>query len=743
MRPRGFQLVALAAIGAAGLAIFFLIPRTGQLLYRAMLDNDLPLIRSILERSGEGEDPIHKMARAHLRVADEPGRLDGNATVSLSEPFLAGLADRRLAPLAISGLEQVLARATRPEDVGAILARVPSTDRAAAARAVLAAALAEGNPAAAAEASEAVPSPPPASAVESARLWRKADRVDRAVAALEGWFSKNPPPWPPDAAPAAETLLGLYAEENQNARALEFLSARSDALADLLGGETWARALVAAALASGKPGAGTGPLRTWLEAHPDHPGLWLSLADLAIQSGNPPLAAEANRRFLEQNPDDRERRLRMAAQLEWAGEPGKAFEAWLPLAAEGSREALDRLIALAPGLKRTQDLTGVLPKFLPSQGTSPELLLLARLLVEQCSYEDARKLFRQHLSAQPDDLGVILELARLDEVDEIFDEARDLYLRAEKLDPDDPEIARAIARLDWIEGRYDGLVARLGNLARKTKDSDIIQQYYSAAESLGEIPALIEATELKIATAKKTDPNFFRILAYHHALLGEEDAAQDALRRAAAAFPSMRGFQTDLAYRLSAAGKPAEALAALGPVGAGAPAEVKLLYGELLAASGKRAEALAFLENALPPAASDDPAYLEFMADLMESAGRAAVAEAILRKLALKKPGDSRILLALARSLGAQGKKREMRDVLRPIDLSGEPVLRRDVAQLYMDLEEYPSASALLRSYLASDAGRPDQLGWRMLGDSLLSSGDPVNAKRAYRRSLGLAKGSR
>jgi Tfp pilus assembly protein PilF len=80
-----------------------------------------------------------------------------------------------------------------------------------------------------------------------------------------------------------------------------------------------------------------------------------------------------------------------------------------------------------------------------------------------------------------------------------------------------------------------------------------------------------------------------------------------------------------------------------------------------------------------------------------------------------------------------------MNTVIATIDTNANPAARREIAQLYMDVEDYPAAAAMLKRHLASEEGRKDTLAWRMLGDCTLSSGDPVNAKRAYRRALGLA----
>jgi len=751
-RPGSLPFLIGMVIAATVLVLVLLIPGHEQVLERALADRDFPRIARLTDAtpgSARAKNPdLFAVLKAWLdldRAVSAAGAqgFDAALTAKLSAPFVSLLKNKKYATSAKDGLAEALAHSSSPEEIAKTIAALPEGFAAAGTTqlwlAIATTAKQVGNPVAAACAAGALSDGSPASTLKIATLWQQANLPQRGIAAIKDWLEKNPGPIEKESAPLAGLYIELLREENLNGEALDFLIANQKTLKGLLPGREFIDAVSRTALASGRSADAVPILKAWDHEHPDDADSWLLLANLAMGVGDQKSAASALTSYLKLHPDDKNVQFLRAQTLEWSGEPGKAFDAYLPLAADGSRPAVDRLIALAPGLFREAELAKVLPQFLPETGTSPDLLTLARLYVLERKYEEARVLFRRHLGVKPDDLNVIKSLAEIDFEDQLFEEARALYTHAHKLDPTSIEFEHKLVRLDWLEGRYEGVVDRLRSLAERTKDPDIIQEFYSASESLGDISALVEAMELKLATEPNAPSDTYRNLAYYNSMLGRPDAARDAIARGLKRFPDSRYFREDLAYRLVAAGDPAAALKELdGKVGSDSPLDLKSTYAYLLIQAGRQKDALKFLQDSLSANEKQSADILDLTGDLLESAGRFREAEAIYRDAVQRFPGHPKFQLSLARALGAQGREREMRAVLAGIDLDKHPGASRDAAQVYLDLEDYRQGAALLRRYLAGPKGADDSMAWRMLGDATLSSGDPERAKRAYRRALQL-----
>ena len=742
LRLDSLPVLAAIVIAATVALLFFLIPNRDRVLERALADKDFSRIEKFLSSESGVENPnLRALLAGWLDLnsslaAASGGLLDAPSVVRLAGPFLSLLGKKSFSASALDGLSKTLAHSGSPEEIEKLAATLPPGERLLVWRAVETAAKAAGNPVALACAARALSDGSVGTALAVAALWQRAGRPDEAAATARAWFDAHPEPFSGEAVPLAALYLGLLRQENRNGEALDFLLAHRSLLDH---GSEMADLLARSALATGRSADALPALDDWLRAHPDNADIWLLFADMAMGAGRQELAARALENYLRLHPDDEARQFTRAKALEWSGHPGEAADAYLPLAEKGSRPALDRLIALAPGLHREADLARVLPRFLPESGTSPELVLLASLLVLEGDYDGARTLYHRHLAASPDDLKSLKNLAEIDMEDQLFGEARELFLRAQSLAPTDAAIAHSLVRLDWLEGRYDGVVGRLRQLAAQTKDPSIIQEFYSAAESLGDIPALVEAMELKITHDPEVPADTYRNLAYFNTLLGRKADAKRALERGRDKFAGSTFFREELAAKLASEGEVAGALRELdGRVGPDSPKDLKSLYAYLLNRANRAVDALEFLKKSLSAQEKSDPEFLELTGNLFEELGRFRDAEATYREAVRVAPARIEFQLSLARSLGAQGRDREMQSVLSRIDLANHPEAARDAAQVYLDIENYREASALLRRYLSSAKGSGDSLAWRMLGDATLSTGDPARAKRAYRKSLEL-----
>jgi len=750
LRPGSLPFLIGLVIAVTLLVLFLLIPGQEKVLERALADRDLTRVAKLYEGTPEAaraKNPeLFALLKARVDLdqaiaAAGTQMFDAALTASLAAPFLGLLGDGKYGPGAAEGLAETLALSSSPEQIARTMHEVPGGPAAASRlwQNIARTATQAGNPVAAASALSALSDGSPASTLEIASLWQQANRPGKGIEIIKSWLDRNPGPLEKGDVPLARLYLDLLRQENLNSEALDFLIAHQRTLSAGLPGREFVDAVSRTALASGRSADALPILKAWDQEHPDDADSWLLLANLAMGVGDQASAASALTNYLKLHPDDKNVQLLRAQALEWSGKPGEAFDAYLPLAAGGSRPAVDRLIALAPGLFRESELAGVLPKFLPATGTSPDLLTLARLYVLEGKYDLARDLFRRHLGVHPDDLEVMKSLAEIDWEDQLFEEARSLYARAHKLDPGNIGFEHKLVQLDWIEGRFEGVVERLRALAEKTRSPDIIQEFYSASESQGDISALVDAMELKLSVEPDAPADTYRNLAYYNTMLGRPEAARDAIARGLKRYPESRYFREELAYRLVAAGDPKAALTALeGKVGRDASLDLKSTYAWLLLQAGRQKDALAFLQESLTPKERQSPDILDLTGSLLEEAGRFREAEALYREAIRVLPGNPKFQLALARALGAQGRQREMRAVLAGIDLDKHPGASRDAAQVYLDLEDYRQGAALLRRYLAGPKGADDSLAWRMLGDATLSSGDVERAKRAYRRALQL-----
>lgn len=751
-RPGSLLFLITMVIGVAVLLLVLLIPDNEEVLERALTDRDFPRIAKLYDATPEASRAKNPKLFSILQAWMELNRaispdgispFDAPWTEKLSAPFLRLLKDKDFAGSARDGLTTVLAHSSSPEKIGEIMEALPrefsTEDRLHLWQAVSAAAKSAGNPVAAACAREALSEGSPAATLEIATLWQQAALPQKGIQTLKTWFDRHPGPMETAEVPLAVLYLKLLRQENWNGEALDFLIAHQKSLVNVMPDREFIEFLSRTALASGRSAEAVPILKAWDHDHPEDADSWLLLANLAMGVGDQKSAASALKSYLQLHPDDKKIQFLYAQALEWSGKLSEAFDAYLPLADAGSRPAVDRLIALAPGLFREAELAKVLPQFLSETGTSPDLILLAKLYVLEGRYDKARALFRRHLGVRPDDLDVINRLGEIDWADQLFEETRKLYSHAYRLDPKNLEFEHKLVQLDWLEGHYEGVVDRLRSLAQKTRNPEIIQEFYSAAESLGDIPALVEAMELKLAVEPEAPADTYRNLAYYNAMLGHPEAARDAIARGLKHFPESLQFRAELAYNLMDAGDPRAALKELdGKVGRDAEFDLKSTYTYLLLQAGRQKDALNFLQNFLTPAEKKTPDILDLTGSLFEEAGRFSEAEALYREAVKLQPEHSAFQLALARVLGAQGRQREMRAVLAGIDLDKHPGATKDAAQVYLDLEDYRQGTALLRRYLAGTQGAGDSQAWRMLGDASLSSGDTDRAKRAYRHALQL-----
>jgi tetratricopeptide (TPR) repeat protein len=162
---------------------------------------------------------------------------------------------------------------------------------------------------------------------------------------------------------------------------------------------------------------------------------------------------------------------------------------------------------------------------------------------------------------------------------------------------------------------------------------------------------------------------------------------------------------------------------------------MQLFYAFLLSTTGSPQRALDFLNREVPAERLNTIEFLEQLASLYEGMGRYREALVAYQKGLGLEPKNPGFLCGAARMYGRLGRLAEMNATLAKIDVDATPSALMDAARVYLDLERYRDAEALIRRYIRTNP-KAGSMAWRTLGDALLPAGDPRRAKQAYKMAL-------
>lgn len=732
-----WQLAALLALCATG--IYFLLPDDPKLLENLIRDGQTREARRLLERippetRARDADRIRllelKLARKELPPRD-PAALQDFLRLAVSTWRDSRHSDSAFFELA-AVLPQLLDPAAAWQLIAPELAAAPAKQRALLGEQLPRLALAQGQPAVAAEAFAAThpaPSRTPAQSLELARLWQLAGRPADALAAL---------PDTPDPV-IAERRLALFRELNRNREALALLRQRIEASTTPPDAALVTQA-ADIALAAGAPAEAVPVFERYLGAHPDDLPALRRLRALLVASGEPARAialAERAAALSQRHVDDL---LELARIYEWSARANSAFDIWLELALRDHPGALDRLLALNPGLFRDADLARALQHALSARAPGspsghPHLLALARLQVELGHYGRARETFERYLAAQPDP-AVMREVARVHRENFEFAPAETWLRRAAAAQPGDIPLQRELAELLVFQGRHTDALALYGALVERSDDEDIIGPFTRLAEALGRFDEFARGMARRVATSRAPSERDFILLAYAHELAanpgGRRAAIDDGLRR----HPASDDLRLQFAYLLAAEQNHKLALQTLS-------AHTRLrqdfgaltLYLDLLRLTNDTAAERRFLAEPLPPAALADEGVLERLARSYEAQRDYAAAGRIWRDLLARRPEDVARAAELARFLLTHGKAAEARALLAPFLRDPTPPVLKLAAEIAEAAGDHRNAEKYQLAYLAALKTAP-ATDWGALGDIRLSRGDRTGAKRAYAEAL-------
>ncbi len=747
--------LALVVVAAA-VGVWLLLPDDPALIDNLVRDGKPKEARRVLEKLTPAErarQPAHfrllvvRIARLELPPVGAPthaaavARFWSDAITAWRESAYSGEIASEFTPL-IPHLADLTAAF---DQIAADLPRAPTAQRTRLTEDFQRAALAANQPALAATVfalGHPLPARTSAESLELARLWQLAGRPEDALAALGA---------APDAA-LVTRRIALLRSLNRNREALALLRAQTETAAPSL---ALAEELAGVALAAGEPAGAAPYLARYLAAHPGDLSVHRRLRDLFVAAGQPAAALASARQAVvlgSRQPAD----LRVLARIyEFTTQPALAFDTWLALALSATPRppsapdsaappadhltALDRLVALNPGLYRDADLARALAKIVPIPGRPDYLLLLARLDVSLGRFDEARLAYERYLAVVPTDADALIDFAHLFRELYLFAEAEPLLRRAAALRPADTAdtaLGREIAELLVAQNRHLDALAAYRQLLQTAPSEEILGPYIRLAESLGRYDDFTRGLRLRIDLSPTPSSRDFLLLAYGYELTDDDARRQAALDEGLRRSTDSDDLRLQLAFALSAERKYAAAQAALAPhTGLHSHAPAATLYLELLRLNNDTAAERRYLAQPLAPALVHDESIVDHLARAHEALRNYAEAERLWRELTALRPTEFAYTAGLARVLLLRRRAAEAQQLLAPFLREPTPAILKLAAEIASAAGDHRSAEKYQLAYLDAVRTAP-AADWGALGDMRLSRGDRTGAKRAYSESL-------
>lgn len=564
---------------------------------------------------------------------------------------------------------------------------------------------------------------------ELVRLWTLASAPAQALAAL----GEAPP------ADLAATRISLLRQLNRSAAALTLRLAELEPADPARLDAAAVAELVALATESAQPAAAVPVLERFVRAHPADAASARLLRDTLVAANRAADALAPARSLAALVPAAPEDLRALGRIAEWAGLPAAAYDAWLQLAlAAGDLPAVDRLIALNPGLFRDTDLVRALERVVPVPGAPAYTLRLARLEVALGRYDAARRYFENYLAVVPGDHAAMAEFGHLlSDLNRYADAERWLRAAAAAAGPAaPPALALELAELLVLQGRHAEALAAFADLVRTAPSTETIDAYLRLAESLGRYEDMTGALRARLARAAAPEPRDYLLLAYAHEASGDAAHRRAVLEEALGRLPASDDIRLQLAQAFSAEKNFIRAQAVLSPHNRlrDEPAATAL-YLELMRLNNDTPAERRFLQLPLPAATAADETVRERIAVAREAHRDYAEAERLWRALLAERPDDLDRAGALVRVLLLRGHTREAHALLAPLLRRPTPALLKFAADIATAAGRHRDAERYQLAYLAAlpAAASSD---WSALGDIRLSRGDRTGAKRAYAESL-------
>jgi predicted Zn-dependent protease len=576
--------------------------------------------------------------------------------------------------------------------------------------------------------------------VEAVRLWRAAARPDRAIRVLQDFEQQSGKSSSALGPALVELKFNLLREVGRNSEAFDLTSSLAAQLAVGEARKKWLKLMQATAGNATQRRTLLKVYRQNVRANPADAETWRLIAAISVAAGEVDVAREALQKLINLTPGDVAIQKQLAQLYEWNGDPNLAFDLYLKLAEQKDAAALERLIALNPGLYRDKDVLRLLRGLGAEADQDKYRLILARLLIKHGEYAEACSLYQKHLQQQPKDTSVMEEYAQILQRQQAFDSALTVWKSLQKLKPEDEIVRGHIAEVYYLLGDFENSLRAYQHLAKRSTDLGAILKYGTLADSLGELQSLSEALAREMELKNQDTPEDFIKLAYVFNLLGVDAKRQEVLERGLVLFPDNDALRIQLSVLLVEKKEGGQAL----PVMARShnlktdPNALRL-YLNLLIGSGDYVTAEKFLKTGISEKIMDAPSINLLRAIIYEGNQNDAAAERIHQKLYRQHPGESAYALNYLHILIRLGKAREARTVLQPLLEDPTPEILREASHASAELGDYKEAERLQARVMESSEKARFQ-DWSYLGDIRYSAGNRSAARRAYRQALASAE---
>ena len=577
---------------------------------------------------------------------------------------------------------------------------------------------------------------------EMIRLWRGAGRPANALAALDAFAKASGGNLARTAPALARARVGLLRELGQPGKAFEAAwelaksgnAATRREIFDLL---------VATARESGRGAEVLAEVRRNAESAPTDENAWRLLAELAVAAGSGEDALAALRRLVELKPEERLYHFKLAQLAEWNAQPELAFDEYRLALKLGEPAAIGRLMALNPGLYRDADLAAALAAAGELLDYGRHGLFLAQLHTAVGNYDEAVRAYERLLRAPGAGLAVLKEYGRLLLDLQDYDRAFLVFRRAAEVDARDLPTRRALAEIHFRLGHFEESFSRYRQLLAAEPDADTLENFIAIAESLGRTREIVAALRRSVSVGVGASSLMYQRLAHFEGMLGDDAAVGETLREGLVRFPQDHALRVQLVYLLVQEQQLAQAVLMLSQhPELRRNADVVQLYVDLLAQSGRVAEAEQFLASGIDTAILESPGVQAIRARLKQAragvdnaAAPGATTLADVARLYRDDPGNPTNAAAYALLLVDAGRAKEAERVLRPFLAEPTPAVLQAAAFTYSALGNYTRAEGYQRRYLATQPPeRAQALGY--LGDILFARGWKMTARRVYQESL-------
>ncbi len=477
-------------------------------------------------------------------------------------------------------------------------------------------------------------------------------------------------------------------------------------------------------------------IRKRAEAQPENLSLWQMIAELSLASGDQKSAIAAFRQIVALEPNSAANHQRLAQFYEWTALPNDAFDHYLIALRLREPAAIERLIALAPGLYRDADLAKALADAGNLLDRKKHAPFLARLEATIGNFEQAESYYLS-LTRDPNvSLPLLAEYARLLMDLAHYERALPVLQRLQQRQTNDVATLAELAECHFRLGDYPKSFALYQQLVRRAPDKATVEGFLTLAESMGELGAAADGLEFWIGRQSEAVARDYQRLAYFQDLAGQPAKLRATLQRAVERFPKDLTMRRQLVYSLSDAGE----FSAAADVLRAHPElltedELTKFYVSLLLQAKRLADAERFVTDELTPELVEKLGLIATVASVYEANGNWQAAMTLYEKLHRQDPTRASHGLAYARLLIRADRPRDAFAVLQRYLDPGTPTTHSMAAQLLAGTRDFKRAAIYQRAFVASqpeDAGRA----WGFLGDILQARGDKLGARVAYQRAI-------